>query len=226
MSDEYGIDLAQFSLKEFRHILETGEVLPGRMVLKEKLAERFATLESIGIGNLKDLLDALKSNDKIEKLAQQSALPKDYLVMLRREANSYLPKPLKLSEIPGVERVYTDRLASVGIKNTQQLFVRAKTRQARAELSKLADVPDAGLLELVKLSDLARIKYIGPIFVRLFYEAGADTPEKLVERSPDELFEKMQAINHAKMYTKTMATVKDVAFCITMAKELPKPIEY
>ena len=62
-------------------------------------------------------------------------------------------------------------LTSVGIKNKQQLFARAKTKRDRAELSKLAYVPNAELLELVKLSDLTRINGVGPVFVRLFYEA-------------------------------------------------------
>jgi predicted flap endonuclease-1-like 5' DNA nuclease len=226
MADEYHLDLAQFSLKKFRRILETGAVLPGRRILKEQLAERFATLEALGIGNLQDLLDALKSKEKIEQLAKQSGLPKEYLVILRREANSYVPKPFNLSEIPEVEQVYIDRLAAVGIKTTQHLFARAKTKHDRAALSKLADVPPAKLVELVKLSDLARINGVGPVFARLFYEAGADTLDKLMSRSPDELFETLQAINQAKKYTKIMATVKDVAFCMTMAKELPKAIKY
>ena len=226
MTDHYHMDLTQFSLLKFKQILEEGDVLPGRKILKEKLTERFATLEAAGIHNLRDLLDALKSKEKIEIFAKQYDLPENYLVILRREANSYLPKPFNICEIPDVDPEFTDRLAAAGIKNTRHLFDRAKTRHDRDDLSRLADIPTTDLLELVKLSDLARINGVGPVFARLFYNAGADTLEKLAASSPHELFEKLQAINTAKKYTKIMATVKDVAFCITMARELPNSIEY
>src|SRR3989304_4818074 len=151
MTDPYHTDLEQFMLKRFRRILEIGEVLPGRKILQEKIPERFKVLESLGIKNLKDLIDALKSKAKIDQFAQKSGLPQDYLVILRREANSYIPKPFNLDKIPGVASTHVERLAAIGIKNTQQLCARARTRQDRAALSKLADVPGADLLELVKL---------------------------------------------------------------------------
>ena len=48
-------------------------------------------------------------------------------------------------------------------------------------------MPSEVLLELVKLSDLSRASYVGPVFARLFYETGADTPEKLATSQPQEL---------------------------------------
>ena len=60
----------------------------------------------------------------------------------------------------------------------------------------------------------------------IFLDAGIDTLEKLVKSSPDELFEKLLAVNKEKGYTKIMATLKDVALCIKIAKELPKVVEY
>lgn len=226
MADQYHIDLERFSLERFRHILETSEVLPGRKVLKEKISERFGILESMGIRNLKELIDVLSTKKKVEKFSQESGLPNDYLVILRREANSYIPKPVNLRDIPGVDPEYIERLASVGIKNTKHLFERGRSRSDRAELSRLVDVPGDDLLELVELSDLARIGGVGPVFARIFLDAGIDTLEKLSNSSPDELFEKLLAINKEKGYTKVMATLKDVTLCINIATELPKVIEY
>jgi hypothetical protein len=96
MADPYHIDLERFSLERFRHSLETGEVLPGRRILKEKIAEHFKILESMGIRNLEDLIQALKSSKKLEQFSKKSGLPQDYLVILRREANSHIPKPVNL----------------------------------------------------------------------------------------------------------------------------------
>jgi len=226
MVHQYYIDLEKFSLEKFRHILETSELLPGRKVLKERISERFEILESVGIANLKELIGVLKTKKRLERFSQESGLPKDYLVILRREANSYMPKPVNLKDIPGVAPENIERLASVGIKNTKNLFERARSRSDRAELSKLVEVPGDELLELVKLSDLARIGGVGPVFARLFYEAGADTLEDLSRWAAVELLERLHTINNEQGYTKVMANLKDVGHCIETARELPKVTEY
>jgi predicted flap endonuclease-1-like 5' DNA nuclease len=196
------------------------------MVLREKLAERFEILESMGVSSLGDLIEVLKTKKRVEAFSQESGLPEDYLVILRREANSYIPKPFNLKDIPGVEPEYVERLASLGIKHTRHLFERARCKSDRAELSRLADVPHRDLMELVKLSDLARIGGVGPVFARLLYEAGADTLEEFLKRAPDELIESLHAINDEKKYTKIMPTLKDIEYCTETARELPNVVEY
>ena len=226
MAEGYHLDLEKFSLERFRHILETGQVLPSRKILKEKISERFSILESMGIRNLKDLEDTLRTKKKLERFSQASGLPQDYLVILKRQMRIYKPNPIPLKDIPGIVPEYIERLTVIGIKQTKQLFERAKSRQDRAELCRLADVPSDALLELVKLSDLARAGWVGPIFARLIYEAGADTLEELSKRSPEELFERLCAVNEEQKLTKASFIVKDIASCIEIANELPKVIEY
>ena len=226
MAEQYHVDLEQFSLERFRHILETGKVLPSRKILKEKIPERFAILESMGIRNLKELIGALSTKKKVERFSQESGLPQDYLNMLKRQTRIYTPNPVSLKDIPGIAPEYIERLAAVGIKHTKHLFERAKLKRERAELSRLVDVPGDVLLELVKMSDLARAGWVGPIFARLIYEAGADTLEELSKRSPEELFERLRAVNDEQKLTKGSFSVEDIASCIKIAKELPKVIEY
>lgn len=226
MADDYHIDLEQFSLVDFRHTLETRDLQPGRMILKEQIAERFRILESMGIRNLKELEAVLKTKKRMEQFAQESGLPDEYLVILRREVSSYVSKPFNLEKIPAVNPEYVERLAASGIKHTRHLFERAKLKDDRAELSRLTDVPDDDLLELVRLSDLARIWGVGPVFVRLLYEAGVDTIEKFLKCSPEELSETLHAINNEKHYTPIMPTAKDIEYCIELVKYLPRVVEY
>jgi hypothetical protein len=226
MAEGYHIDLERFSLEKFRHILETSELLPGRKVLKENISERFLILESMGIRNSKELIEVLNTKKRVERFSQESGLPEDYLVILRREANSYVPKPVNLRDIPEVDPEHIERLAAAGIKNTKHLFERARSKGDRAELSRLADVPSGDLLELVKMSDLARIGGVGPVFARLLYEVRADTLEEFLKRSPDELFERLHAVNREKRYTKILPSPKDIRYCIETARELPQVIEY
>lgn len=87
-------------------------------------------------------------------------------------------------------------------------------------------MPGDVLLALVKMSDLARAGWVGPIFAQLIYETGADTLEELSKSSPEELFERLRAVNSEQKLTKGSFSVKDIASCIEIAKELPKVIEY
>lgn len=226
MADQYGIDLEGFSLARFRNTLETGDLLPGRQILKEDIPARFAVLESMGICNLKELIDALKSKKRVEAFSQQSGLPVDYLVILRREANSYVPKPVNLGALPGVDPVYMERLAALGIKHTKHLFERGRTKSERVDLSGLAEVPGDDLLELVSLSDLARVSGVGPVFARLLYEAGASTVEELAACSAEELSGRLVVVVQEMGHTEAMVPLKDVRHCIDAAGALPKVIEY
>jgi hypothetical protein len=221
VTDPYSIDLRRFSLEQFRHILETREILPSRRILLEEMDVRFARLASMGIETLADLRSALNSKAKRKAFSQKSGLSVDYLVILRREANSYVSKPFNLGEIPGVNPEYVDRLAAIGVKHTKHLFERALSPADRARLAAQADVPDDALLELVKLSDLARIVGVGPVFVRLLYEVGLETPAAFLAHSPDELLEKVRAVEEG-----AALSVKDVEYCLRTARYLPQAIDY
>jgi len=226
MTDPYGIDLTGFSLARFKDTLQDKALLPSRQILKEQLAERFAVLEAMDIDHLAALIAALKTKKKLAQFAQASGLPEDYLVILRRQAQSYIPRPVNLKDIPGVDPAHVARLADVGVKHTKHLFVRARKAAARVELGAESGVPAEALTELVQLADLARAGWVGPIFVRLIHAAGAQTLAALAQCAPEALYARMQAVNREQALTKASFSVKDVAACIETARELPKVVEY
>jgi hypothetical protein len=207
-------------------MLETGNLLPSERVLGENMADRFAVLASMDIVNLQDLADRLSTKKKLAQFAQESGLPEKYLVILRRRAGTYTPKPVGLSKFPGIEPQYIERLAAAGIKHSKHLFERARSRQDRADLAALADVPGDALLELVKLSDLVRAPYVGAVYARILYEAGADTLEKLAESSPAELLARMIAVNEEQQITKASMPSEDLGPWLETVKLIPKVIEY
>lgn len=81
-------------------------------------------------------------------------------------------------------------------------------------------------MELVKLTDLSRVKWIGPIFARIFLDSGADTVEKLSKSNAEQLFNDLVKVNSEKKYTKGNFTVNDIRLCINVAKDVPRAIEY
>ena len=119
-----------------------------------------------------------------------------------------------------------ERLEAIGIKHSKHLFDRGRTVAERKALSAQSGVPDDALLELVQLADLARIGGLGPAFVMLFHEAGAENIERLAQWSPEALWERAHAVNEAKEYTRVVPGLHDVKDYVAKAQELPKAIEY
>jgi hypothetical protein len=97
----YYLDLGKFSLKKLKGLLKSTRLLPSQQILQEKIDERFACLEGNGIENLEQLQKALKTKSAVQSFAEATGLPPDYLTILRREVNSYLPKPVDLKDFPG-----------------------------------------------------------------------------------------------------------------------------
>ncbi|MCJ7624369.1 MAG: hypothetical protein MUO76_12770 [Anaerolineaceae bacterium] len=103
MSKEYHLDPEKVSLEKLRLSLEKRELIPSKSILKEKLNARFEILASTGIQNLKDLIDALKNKNKIGAFSEQTWLEVLYLTILKREASSYFPNPVRISNFAGVK---------------------------------------------------------------------------------------------------------------------------
>ena len=64
MNDQYQIDLEKYSLQKFKNNLQSRDMIPSRVSLKDELNARFRVLENNGITNLKELIDALKTKQK------------------------------------------------------------------------------------------------------------------------------------------------------------------
>lgn len=226
MKRQYHLGLETISLDRFRSDLESTEMLPGRTILQEEIAGRFGALEAMGIGNLKELVSALSTKDKIRRFSEASGLSVEYLVILGRQARSYVPKLVYFRDIPGVDPEQVRRLSAAGIKHSKHLFDRGATPADRAALAEETGIPADALLELVSLSDLARVGGMGPVFVRLFYEAGVDSLTTLAGWAPGALFERLHAVNRERRLSHVVPSLKDVTNYVEKARELPKVIVY
>jgi len=226
MVENYHIDLKKISLKEFQEEIKNSELLPSRKILKDHIDERFEILKEKKVDNLQDLANLLKTPKKAREFAGKSGLPEDYILILRRELNSYTPNPVNLGKFPGVQDENLTKLNSAGIKNTAHLFKRVKTVASRHNLANELGISCMDLLELTKLTDLVRIKWVGPVFARIFLDSGTDTTEKVAKSKPTPLYKRLVEINKQKKYTKSKFTESDVEMCIKLANMVPKIIEY
>jgi len=222
----YYINLEKISLDDYKKKLETAYLPPSRLILREKLNERFGCLKSAGIHNVKELIRILKKKDKITQLAMTDCLSGNYLTILLRELNSMRPKPNKLSDFPGVQTELTDRLKKSGIENTAQLFEKVITAADRQKLAAQTGSSIGGILELTKLTDLSRIKWVGVAFARMLYDAGVDSVEKAAKADPVELHKTINRLNKEKGYYKGQIGLNDMKIFVNAAKEIPLEIEY
>ncbi|MCG8697887.1 MAG: DUF4332 domain-containing protein [Bacteroidales bacterium] len=222
----YYIDLTTVSLDDYKNKLRTCYLPPSRMILKEQSDERMDYLKSIGIKNVKELQTILKNKDKMAELSNQGCLTEQYLYILLRELNSLLPKPNRLSDLPGISNETVERLAQIGIKNTVKLYNRVLTAQLRKELSEETGISEEEILELAKLTDLSRIKWVGGNFARMLYDLGYDTIEKSTKADPEVLHKQINQISHERKIYKGHIGLNDIRIFVDVSKEVPQEMEF
>ena len=134
--------------------------------------------------------------------------------------------PYKLRDFRGVKPEFIDRLETLGIKNTRQMLSEGQTAASRSSIAKQAGIPYEVVLELVKLSDLARLPGVKGIRARLYYDAGVDCVEKLAVYEPEALLEETAAFVKRTGFEGIAPLPKEVSSTITNARALPNVVEW
>jgi hypothetical protein len=222
----YYIDLSSISLDKYKAKLESGDLLPSRVLLKEKTDERFSYFKSIGIKNLQGLHQVLKNKKKLAELSKVDFLSGEYLAVLLREINSIHPKSNKIREFVGISAETIAKLEKEGIVDTYCLFDRVKTPESRNEFAEKTGIIDSEVLELTKLTDLSRIKWVGIMFARVLFESGFDTVMKVSEANHEDLYRRITELNKEKGLYKGHIGLHDMKLCVDAAKDVPLEIEY
>ena len=131
-----------------------------------------------------------------------------------------------ISAFHGINRKIIEKLNQKGIKSARQLLETGSTEEERHRLSKTAKVPADSILELVKLSNLARIPGVKKIRARLYYDAGLDTLDKIA-RCDAELLRKTTGEFIKKSGFKGIPpTPKEAEHTVAMAKYLEKNVRF
>ena len=132
----------------------------------------------------------------------------------------------KLNEFRGINKDFVEKLNKNKIKTARQILEIGHAKDGRNKLSKTTNIPVEYILELVKLSDLARIPGVKKIRARLYYESGLDTLEKIAVCDAKEL-RKISAKYLKKVHFNGVPpTPKEAEHTVTMAKYLRKYVEY
>jgi hypothetical protein len=97
--------------------------------------------------------------------------------------------PFKLRDFRGLNPDHVKRLQEHGIKNAEQMLKSGCTRKQRIDLARATGISEKYILELVKLSDLARLPGVKGIRARLYYDAGVDCIRNMASWEPNDLLE-------------------------------------
>lgn len=119
------------------------------------------------------------------------------------------------------------KLETIGIKNTLQLFPIILTPEKRKDLAEKQDIEINDILDLTKLTDIARLKWVGPKFARLMVETGYDTVEKIAQADGDTLYQAILRTNEEKQIYKGNLGSEDITSWIeNVVRDVPRVIEY
>ena len=101
-----------------------------------------------------------------------------------------------------------------------------KTPDARKKLARSTGMTVEDILELVKLSDLARITGVKSIRARLYHDVGLDTLDKIAALDAATVREVCTRFVKAASFPGVPPTLKEAAFTVASAKTLPRIVEW
>jgi len=183
----YYINPKKYSLDRLQKSLESRDMIPSRIILKDDLRPCFEKLRKAGVKNLKQLQTALRSKPKINDFARAIDLSPEYLNLLRREVNSYFPSPVNLSRFIGVQGEVVFKLEQLGIKNSKHLFEVSSDEVHLSTLLSENGLTQADVSELISLADLSRLYGVGPTFAGILYGAGIDSVRTLMNYTGEQI---------------------------------------
>jgi len=134
--------------------------------------------------------------------------------------------PFKLRDFRGVDQRLIEKLSTAGIDDVAQMRDVGRTAGTRIALAERTGIPAEAILELVKLSDLARVAGLKSIRARLYYDAGVDTLDKLSSWDSEGLRARLTEYVEAAGFEGIPPTPKEAAGAVAQARKLPRIIEY
>lgn len=207
------------TLDDLRERLETADLIPSQEPLRDRLAGRFDLLTGIGIASIADLRSRLKDRRSVEKLAHDSTVEVDYLMLLRRAVNSFHPKPRPLRTFAWLDHDVLTALEAVGVKNSGQLG--RATENGPVELAEQAGVPTAELATLSSVAGLLRVQWVSPNFGRALVAAGFPSARAVAQADPDVLSRAVAAANEEGGFYNGTVGLRDIARVVDAARYVP-----
>jgi len=145
---------------------------------------------------------------------------------LREAQTAKTRKVFKLKDFLWVNLEHVAKLKELGIADVNQMVDAGRTPGLRKELSAKSGIPVEGILELVKLSNLAQQFAVKGVRARLYHDAGVDTWEKIAARDPREFRKMLIKFVEETGFPGIPPTPKEAAGTVAAAKKISKIVEW
>lgn len=133
--------------------------------------------------------------------------------------------PVYLRNFRGVDPQVADTLAAHGLENIDQLMDAGRTPVLRQALAKQTGLTLETILELVKLSDLARLGAVRRVRARLYHDAGL-TPAVIASWEPQALRAMLVTWVEQHEFDGIAPLPKEVENLVADARKLPPIVIY
>jgi hypothetical protein len=145
---------------------------------------------------------------------------------LREERLAAGRPKFNLRDFRGLDPQHLARLEALGIRTTEQMLSAGRSPTSRQTLAEKSGLAPETILEMVKLSDLARLEGVKAIRARLYFDAGLDSLEKLANRDPQVLHRELAAFVQRTGFEGIPPLPKELENTVRRAKELEKIVEF
>ncbi|MFO8068622.1 MAG: DUF4332 domain-containing protein [Alkalibacterium sp.] len=176
----------------------------------EKIDEEFLKFEEHGFLTLEDLRKGLKNKKDIPTLSKKTGIDYDYLVLLRREIESYFPKPFQLSSFDWLLQKDIAKLETLGYQNSVLLFEALSSSEKKTEIINDREFEPEFIESIHTLLDLTRIQWVSPNFARMLVSAGYTNAKMVSTADPDDLCSKLDTVNKENNYFKGKIGLRDI----------------
>jgi hypothetical protein len=150
----------------------------------------------------------------------------DFAAETREQHISKTKTSVALKEFIGLDPKYVQALVESGIRNADQMLARGASPSHRKVLSKELNIPLRIITEIVKLSDLSRLRGVKGVRARLYYDAGYDTLDKLAVCDPERLRKELEDFVKKTKFDGIAPLPKEVVSTIERAKKLQRIVKY
>lgn len=206
----YHIDGERVSLDDLRKRIEETDLVPSRALLLDGINAKMEALEQQGVTTLDSLRKKLKNSKRLEALSKATGIGTQYLILLRREIESYFPKSSALKAFDWLPGGEIAKLEEKGIRHVAALYEAASSGESRTELAKSTGVDVAILEALVRLADLTRVQWVSPTAARMLVEAGYDSVSKVAAADAEDLCEVLVCVNEGDRFFKGKIGLRDI----------------
>ena len=214
----YYIDDTKFSLQDLKKRIKETDLIPSRESLLESIDTIFKELNKQGIKTLADLKKQLKTPKSINAFSIKSNLDEKYLTMLRREVESYFPKTFSINKFTWLSKKECEKLTTVGLNSTKKIYEALSRKDSLENISVENKIDISFLKSIFNLVDLTRIQWASPLFARMLFEAGYNSPQKIAQADAEKLCSAIDIINKKGKYFRGKIGLRDIKRLINSAK--------